>query len=253
MRRVPHDAVYDSIGHGYATIRRSDPRLERRIHAALGDARTVVNVGAGTGSYEPRDRHVVAIEPSAVMRAQRPRDLAPAIDATAERLPLDDDAVDAAMAVITIHHWAKRAAGLAELRRVARGPVVVVTFDIDVAAEVWLPRDYLPEVTERDRERFPPPAEVAEALGGARIDVLAIPADCRDGFFHAYLTRPEAYLDRAVRAAQSVWPPLPDGVEERAVGALAADLESGAWDQRHGAWRAKEEYDAGLRLVVSDG
>jgi SAM-dependent methyltransferase len=146
---------YERLGHGYSERRRPDPRIEAQIHAALKDTRTVVNVGAGAGSYEPLDHHVIAIEPSATMRAQRPPELAPAIDATAERLPLDDGSVDAGMAVLTLHHWIDPDAGLRELRRVARGPVVIVTFDIDVLAKFWLIDEYLPEVLADDRVGFP--------------------------------------------------------------------------------------------------
>jgi SAM-dependent methyltransferase len=247
---VPERALYETIGHGYSRVRRPDPRIEARLHDALGDARTVVNVGAGTGSYEPRDRWVLAVEPSEVMRRQRPPDRAPAIAGTAERLPLDDDAVDAAMAVLTIHHWDDPASGLRELRRVARDRVVVLTYDMSAVDGLWL-LDYVPEALAEDRERFPTIAEVVEALGDATVDVMRIPADCEDGFMHAFLCRPEAYLDPAVRAAQSGWHALPPGAEDRAVAALAADLESGNWDERHGHWRSLADYDGGLRLVVS--
>jgi SAM-dependent methyltransferase len=186
------------------------------------------------------------------MRAQRPAHLAPAVIASAEALPLDDDAFDAAMAIITLHHWRDPAAGLRELRRVARGPVVVLTFDIDVLAGYWMIGDYLPEALADDRERFPTIDAVADILGGARIEPVLIPADCEDGFFEAHYARPEAYLDPALRAAQSVWPRLPEGVEQRALAALSADLASGAWDARHGYLRAQPAYDGGLRLVVSD-
>ena len=243
-------ATYDAIGHGYAAVRRPDPRIAAHLHAVLGDARTVLNVGAGTGSYEPDDRWVLAVEPSAVMRAQRPPHLAPAIDAVAGSLPLDDDSVDAAMALITVHHWPDPVAGLRELRRVARGPVLVLTFDIPRTGDSWLLADYVPEVEADDLARFPAIDAVAGALGGARVETVPIPADCADGFFHAFFARPEAYLDPAVRAGQSVWSRLPEGVEERAVAALAEDLRSGAWDARHGALRAAESYDGGLRLVV---
>src|SRR5215208_3177943 len=119
--------LYDRAGHGYAEQRRPDPRLADPIHRALGSAATLVNVGAGAGSYEPPDRYVLAVEPSETMRRQRPDNLPPAIDAVAESLPLDDDAVEAAMAVLTVHHWSDPVAGLREMRRVARGPVVVLT------------------------------------------------------------------------------------------------------------------------------
>src|SRR3954468_8255425 len=158
---------YDRIGEGYARTRREDPRVREAVLGALGDARTVVNVGAGAGSYEPRDRHVIAIEPSDVMAAQRPPELAPAIRGAAGELPLRDDAVDAAMAFLTIHHWDRdQIRGVRELRRVARGPVVIVTYDARVSGEMWLMRDYLPEVAELDRAIFPAPERVAEWLGG---------------------------------------------------------------------------------------
>ena len=246
-------AIYDRIGHGYAKVRRPDPRIERRLHEALGDARTVVNVGAGTGSYEPRDRWVLPIEPAEVMRRQRPHNLAPAIAGIAESLPLDDAAVDAAMAVLTIQHWEDAMSGLRELRRVARGRVVVLTYDMDAVEELWLLSGYVPEVMVDDRQRFPAVAEIVDLLGNAAVETIRIPADCQDGFFHAYQCRPEAYLDPAVRAGQSAWPRLPAGIEERAVNELARDLESGAWDERYGDWRRVTDYDGGLRLIVSAG
>jgi SAM-dependent methyltransferase len=242
---------YDQLGHGYARHRRADPRIVARVHAALGDARTVVNVGAGAGSYEPIDRYVLAVEPSATMRAQRPPQLAPAIAGKAEALPLDDRSVDAAMAILTVHHWDDPPAGLRELRRVARDRVVVMTFDIDVLAQYWLLSDYLPEALSDDRERFPTIAEIAGALGGTRVDRVQVPADCTDGFFEGYYARPEALLDPDVRAAQSAWPRLPQGVAERALAALAADLASGEWDRRYGHLRDADCYDAALRLITT--
>jgi SAM-dependent methyltransferase len=242
---------YDQHAPAYPHHRRADPRIAARVQAALGDARTVLNVGAGSGSYEPEDRYVLAVEPSAGMRAQRLAHLAPAIIASAEALPLDDNSFDAAMAIITLHHWRDPAAGLRELRRVARGPVVVLTFDIDVLAGFWMIRDYLPEALADDRERFPTIDAVADILGDARVEPVPIPADCEDGFFEAHYARPEAYLDPALRGAQSVWPRLSEGVEQRALAALSADLDSGAWDERHGHLRVQSAYDGGLRLVMS--
>jgi len=242
---------YDEHGRHYTRGRRADPRIEARIHAALGEARTVVNVGAGTGSYEPRDRWVLAVEPSATMRAQRPPEAAPAIDATAEALPLDDDAVDAAMACVTIHHWPARERGLAELRRVARGPVVVFTFDLDRLPPWQL--DYLREGVDIERARFGAIEEVAAELGGrARVESIPTPADCEDGFFEAFWNRPEALLDPDVRGSQSMWELLDEGVEERIVGRLAADLESGRWDERYGELRGMDSFEGSLRLVISE-
>jgi SAM-dependent methyltransferase len=242
---------YDACARTYTTQRRADPRIAAHIDAALGDARTVLNVGAGAGSYEPLDRHVIAIEPSAGMRAQRPSQLAPAIDATAERLPLDEDSVDAAMAIITIHHWNDPIAGLREMRRVAREKVVVLTFDIDVFADFWMISDYLPEALVDDRQRFPTIDTIVDTLGGCTVRYVPIPSDCTDGFFEAHYAEPEAYLDPEARAAQSVWPRLPLGVEQRAIEALAGDLQSGVWDQRHGHLRTQPTYEGGLRLITS--
>jgi len=242
---------YDEHGRHYTRGRRADPRIEAYIHAALGDAETVVDVGAGTGSYEPRDREVVAVEPSATMRAQRPPSAAPAIDAYAEALPFEDDSFDAAMACVTIHHWESQQQGLAEMRRVARGPVVVFTFDLDRLPAWQL--EYLREGIEIERPRFGSIEAVAEALGGrTRVEEIPTPADCQDGFFQAFWNRPEALLDPAVRASQSFWELLDERVEKRIVARLRADLESGLWDQRHGHLRAKESTDASLRLVVSE-
>jgi SAM-dependent methyltransferase len=242
---------YDQQGAGYSEGRRTDPRIAARIQAALGDARTVVNVGAGTGSYEPDDRWLLAVEPSATMRAQRPPGAAPAIDARAEALPLDDDSVDAAMACVTIHHWQPRDAGLAELRRVARGPVVVFTFDLDRLPDWQL--ELLREGIELERPRFGSIDEVAAALGGStRVESIATPADCADGFFEAFWNRPEALLDPKVRASQSLWQLLDPGVEERIVSRLATALDSGAWDAEHGQLREQTSFDGSLRLVISE-
>jgi SAM-dependent methyltransferase len=242
---------YDEHGTGYSQGRRPDPRIEARVHAALGEAKTVLNVGAGTGSYEPRDRWVLAVEPSATMRAQRPPGAAPAIDARAEALPLDDGSVDAAMACVTIHHWQPRKAGLAEMRRVARGPVVVLTFDLDRLPTWQL--DYLREGVEVERPRFGTIEEVAAELGGkTRIETIPTPADCADGFFEAFWNRPEALLDPAVRASQSLWPLIGPEAEKRIVGRLARDLESGLWDEHYGDLREMDAFEGSLRLVVSE-
>ncbi|MEY2442725.1 MAG: hypothetical protein QOJ46_2151 [bacterium] len=242
---------YERHGRTYARHRRADPRIAARIHAALGDARSVVNVGAGAGSYEPHDRDVLAVEPSATMRAQRPPGAAPAIEARAEALPFDDGSFDAAMACITIHHWEPPERGLAELRRVARGPVAVLTFDLD-ALPAWQ-RDHLAEGLEIERPRFPAIAAVVAALGGrVRVERIPTPGDCVDGFFEAFWRRPEALLDPEVRASQSMWTLLAPGVERRIVARLAADLASGVWDADHGDLRSRETFDGSLRLVVSE-
>jgi SAM-dependent methyltransferase len=248
---VPARVDYERHGRTYARHRRPDPRIAARVHSALGDARTVLNVGAGTGSYEPCDRWVLAVEPSATMRAQRPAGAAPVLAARAESLPFDDGAVDAAMACVTIHHWEPPEAGLAELRRVSRGPVVIFTFELD-ALPAWQ-REFLHEGLVKERPRFPAVDRVAAVLGGrTRVEPIPTPGDCVDGFFEAFWQRPEALLDPEVRSAQSMWPLLEHGVEERIVGRLRAALRSGEWDAEHGHLREQEYFDGALRLVISE-
>ena len=243
---------YDSIGHGYARFRREDPRIRARIVAGLGSARTVVNVGAGAGSYEPADRYVVAIEPSEVMAAQRPPALAPTIRACAAELPLRDRAVDAAMAVLSLHHWDEaRERGVRELRRVARGPVVILTYDAQVSGAMWLMAEYLPEVAALDREIFPAPRLIAEWLGGAvTIESVPIPRDTPDWMLGSFWAHPERVLDDSARRATSGFARMPAPVVERVRMQVASDLADGSWDRRHGALRRLQEYDAGLRLLV---
>jgi SAM-dependent methyltransferase len=246
---MPSPALYDRIGIGYTTTRRGDPRIARAIDAALADAQTVLNVGAGTGSYEPRDREVVAVEPSAVMIAQRAPDAAPAVQARAEALPFDDSSFDAAIAVLSDHHWEDRPGGLRELCRVARQRVVVFTWDPRFAHEFWLTRDYLPAFT-----RLPgmPIADIGLSLGGAHIMPVPIPWDCRDGFYHAFWRRPEAYLDERVRAGISVFARIRASETAEMVGRLRADLESSAWNDRNGHLLGLAELDLGYRLLVAE-
>ena len=245
------DVDYAAHGQGYARQRRTDPRIAAWVHAALGDARTVLNVGAGAGSYEPADRHVIAIEPAAAMRAQRPAHLVPAIDAAAERLPLDARSVDAAMALVTVHQWRDLDAGLRELRRVTRGPIVVLTFDGDALDRWWL-AEYAAEMIAVERRRYPPIAGIVETLGGAcDVHPFQIPIDCVDGFSEAFYARPEAFLDPGVRRSQSAWSFVPDDVQARIVARLGAELASGEWDRRFGAWRTRPSFEGSLRGIVS--
>jgi SAM-dependent methyltransferase len=248
------EAAYDRIGVGYREVRRPDPRIAARIEAALGNARTVLNVGAGTGSYEPADREVIAVEPSQTMIDQRPPGSAPVVQAAAEALPFADDSFDAAMAIITVHHWADAAAGLAEMVRVSRGRVVVLSFDGPALAQMWMVRDYVPRLLEIHTEMMPPIAELAAALPGAGVAPVPIPRLCTDGFWCALWDRPELHLDPALRRGSSGWQ-LMDTEEtaaaERGLDALRADLESGAWDERHGQLRTVAELDVGLRLITS--
>jgi hypothetical protein len=244
------DVDYEATGHGYAGRRRTDPRIAALVHAALGDARTVVNVGAGAGSYEPSDRAVVAVEPSAQMRAQRPTDSAPVVDATAEDLPFTDDEFDAAMATVTIHQWRDWTRGLRELRRVASGPVIVLTFDPDAVPAWWL-ADYVPELFQAEAARYPAIDAVRDVLGGtATATHVPIPLDCTDGFTEAFYGRPEAFLDPDVRAAQSAWQFADASVVAAGLDRLAADLASGAWDARWGHLRSQPEFSGAVRLVV---
>ena len=244
------DADYGRIGRGYASVRQPDPRIEARVWQALGDARSVVNVGAGAGSYEPRDRDVTAVEPSASMRAERPAYRVRAIDATAQDLPFPDDSFDAAMASVTIHQWPDLAAGLAEMRRVARGPVVILTFTPQVPEEWWMPV-YVPELFEVEARRMPGLDVVAAGLGGhVEVSVVPVPVDCVDGFGQAFFGRPERMLDPEVRRAMSAWSFVPDDVVQRFVDELGSDLASGVWDERWGRFRELPQFDGGLRLVV---
>jgi SAM-dependent methyltransferase len=239
--------LYDRIGRTYTATRREDPRLRAALHAALGDARTVLNVGAGSGAYEPADRDVLAVEPSAVMRAQRPPDAAPAIDARAEMLPFPDRSFDASMAVLSDHHWDDRAGGLREVRRVAKR-AVVFTWDPAYVDAFWLTRDYLPgfrSLHGMDIE------EVAAHLEAHRIEPVPLAADWRDGFLMAYWRRPEAYLDETVRAGISVFGRLSEAEVREFVERLRADLASGEWVRRNAELLQRTEVDLGFRLVIA--
>ena len=251
MRARPAgDFDYDRAGADYASVRRPDPRIAAQVHAALGGAETVLNVGAGAGSYEPPDRRVTAVEPSAAMRAQRAPGPAPAIDAVAEDLPFADASFDAAMAMITVHQWPDPLAGLAELRRVSRGPVVVLTFDGTELGRLWL-GDYCPELLAAESRRYPEIEQVGRAIGdGTDVQEVPIALDCTDGFTEAFYGRPEKFLDPAVRACQSAWGFVDAAAEEQAVALLAADLDAGRWDERFGHLRTQAEFAGALRLLV---
>jgi SAM-dependent methyltransferase len=243
--------LYDSIGAAYTVTRRTEPRIAARLWVALGDARRVLNVGAGTGSYEPPGRAVTAVEPSALMRAQRPAGAAPCVSAAAESLPFEDQSFDAAMAVSTVHHWPDPIAGLREMRRVARR-VVVFTHDSSDTGwrrRFWLTRDYLPEVADLLVGR-PSLTELARAIG-ARIEPVLIPWDCADGFFEAYWRRPEAYLDERIRRGISVWARVGPEAEQRAVRSLRNDLASGRWAERNRDLLDLDAAELGLRLLIA--
>jgi hypothetical protein len=244
------DADYGVIGSGYGRYRQPDPHIEARLHEALGGARTVLNVGAGAGSYEPRDREVTAVEPSATMRAQRPASLTPAVDAVAEHLPFADDSFDAAMATFTVHQWPDLAAGLREVRRVTRGPIAVLTGDPSLLDRFWL-HAYAPEVIEVEAGRYPSTEAIGEALGGVEVEGVPIPLHCTDGFGEAYYGRPERLLDEGARLANSAWSFVGPEVEARFVETLGRDLDDGTWDAAYGHLREQPFFDGSLVLCVS--
>jgi SAM-dependent methyltransferase len=244
-------ATYDRIGLGYSAVRQPEPKIAARLEAALGDAKTVLNVGAGTGSYEPRDREVTAVEPSREMIAQRPQNAAPVIKALAESLPFDQGSFDAAMAIITVHHWSDMRAGLAEMVRVARQRAVVLTFDPAQEDGLWL-SDYFPSALEYHAKVMPPITELMAALPNASVKTVPVPSRCADGFFIGLWDRPEMHLDADVRRASSCWHQMPTEEVENGLTKLSADLESGRWDEENGHLRELPELDVGLRLVSAD-
>jgi SAM-dependent methyltransferase len=239
------EALYDRIGQGYAQARRPDPRIQAAIEAGLGDAVSVLNVGAGTGGYEPADREVTAVEPSAEMIAQRAADAAPVVQASAEAVPFDDDSFDAAMALQTVHHWPDMEAGLAEMRRVARGPVVILTNSRGRGDGLWLD-DYFPGVPAGGRAE-----RVAEFFGDATITPVPVHRDCTDLFFFALWARPELFLDDEVVQSMWIWNVMDPTARDAGRARLAADLADGTWEQQHGALREADAIDIGLRLVVA--
>ena len=245
------DADYGRIGHGYAAYRQPEPAIAALIEAALGPAGSILNVGAGAGSYEPRGRAVAAVEPSASMRAQRPAELSAAIDATAEALPFADCSFDASMATFTVHQWRDLEAGLGEMRRVTRGPVVILSCDPRLVRDFWLD-DYAPEVLATEARRYPSLAHLGAVLGGSvEIAAVPIPLACRDGFNEAYYGRPECFLDAGARAACSAWSFVGEAQNAASLDRLRRDLESGAWDARHGALRRQPHYAGSLSLLVA--
>lgn len=239
---------YDRIGINYADLRKPDPRIEQMIWHALGSARTVLNVGAGAGSYEPLDRHVTALEPSIAMIRQRQPFRPTAIQGAAEDLPFEDDSFDASMAILTVHHWTDQAQGLREMRRVTRGKIVILTYDPTIGG-FWL-ADYIPALVSLDEAQMPAMASYEHSLGPVRIVPVPIPRDCTDGFLCAYWQRPTAYLDPRIRAAMSSFWAIGDVGDtlER----LEDDLQTGVWAERYGHVLDLETADFGYRLVISD-
>jgi SAM-dependent methyltransferase len=245
------NAVYDTIGVGYSAVRRSDPRIGHQLHRGLGDASTILNVGAGTGSYEPADRDVIAVEPSMEMISQRSNSHARCVRGVAERLPFPAGSFDAAMAILTVHHWSDPVSGLHELRRVTSGPIIVLTFDAHVHNQQWFTTEYLPEIITMDTH-LPTPDVIADILGGASIEILPVPFDCTDGFGHAWWRRPEAYLDPSVRAGISGIARLDASIVDPAMLRLRDDLDSGRWHNAHADLLTLDAIDAGYRIVIVD-
>lgn len=239
-------AKYDSIGIDYAELRKPDPRIAAAIQAALGQAETVLNVGAGTGSYEPVDRQVTAVEPSREMIRKRHTSAARAIQASADCLPFDDHAFDASMAILTVHHWPDKEAGLREVRRVTRGPIVLLTFD--PSHRPWL-TDYLPELASLDDAQMPTMSDYERWLGLVQVTPVLVPHDCSDGFLYAYWRRPEAYLDVRLRSGSSSFWAISEA--ERGLAKLKRDLDTGEWERRYAELLTLDAYDAGYRLVVA--
>lgn len=251
MNRVA-DSTYDRIGAGYGRQRRADPRIAARIERALGDARSVVNVGAGAGSYEPRDREVTAVEPSAAMIAQRPAGAAPVVQASAESLPFAEDSFDVALAVLTAHHWADLSAGLNEMRRVARRRIVIVTFDSEALRKLWITADYFPAMLDLQRPSGAGSRDLITVLPAVTSSPLPVPHDCTDHFFAALWARPELLFDEDVVRPMWVWQSIAEEARRAGRERLAADLESGAWERRYGHLRREREMDVGLRLVAAE-
>jgi SAM-dependent methyltransferase len=243
---------YDQLGQKYSGYRQTDPRIAEYVTKALGDAKTILNVGAGAGSYEPSDKYVVAVEPSIVMRSQRTKNgKVPAINAKADNLPFDDNAFDASMAMVTVHHWPDMNKGLKELRRVTKGQVVIMTFDPNELDNFWN-SNYFPELIEIEKARYPTIDFITKSLGGTcEVISVPIPLDCVDGFQEAFYGRPEAFLEKEIRLSQSAWGFLPEGVEAKLVQSLRADLESGEWDKKYGHFRSQPTFTCALRLIIS--
>jgi SAM-dependent methyltransferase len=243
------ESVYDKIGCNYRSTRSADPRISCAVRSQFGAARTVLNIGAGAGSYEPDDIHVVAVEPSLVMIAQRPSGSAPVIQAVAEQLPFADNSFDLSLGVLTLHHWSNWELGLEEAVRVAGGNVLLLTW-LGFRQHFWL-TDYFPQIAELDSTIFPALAEYERILGDLTVTPVPIPHDCIDGFLYAYWRRPEAYLDPRLRNSISSFSVISN--QESALTQLESDLDSGRWKEKYGEILEMDSYDHGYRLLRSTG
>lgn len=246
------DVDYGSAGKRYAEFRRPEPEIAAQILHALANSQRILNVGAGAGSYEPTDRDVVAVEPSATMRAQRPDHLSEAVDATAEDLPFADGEFDASMGTFTVHQWSDLERGIAEMKRVTRGPIVIMAADPERLHDIWVAK-YIPEALDRELTRFPRIDRLVDLLGeGTRVETIPIPLHCRDGFTEAYYGRPEQFLDPAVTGAMSSWTLIDPEIVTRFREQLASDLQDGTWDREFGHLRSQPTYEGSMRLVIRD-
>lgn len=246
------DVDYASAGQRYAEFRQPEPAIAEQILRALRDAERIINIGAGAGSYEPTDREVIAVEPSATMRAQRPAHLSEAIDAVAEDLPFEDAEFDGAIATFTVHQWSDLERGISEMKRVTRGPIVIMAADPGHLHDIWV-AEYIPEALDRELSRFPRIDRLVELLGeGTRVETIPVPLFCRDGFTEAYYGRPEQFLNPAVTGAMSSWTLIDQSTVERFRQNLSADLQSGEWDRRYGHLRTQPTYEGAMRLVIRD-
>ena len=243
---------YDELGQKYSGQRQTEPEIEKYVNRALGNAKTVLNVGAGGGSYEPKDRYVVAVEPSFVMRQQRlANNKIPAIDAKGDNLPFDNNSFDATMAMVTIHHWPDIDKGLKELRRVTKEQVIIMTFDPEALDSFWNSR-YFPELIAVEKARYPTIDFIKNSLGGnCDIVKVPIPLNCVDGFQEAYYGRPEAFLEKEVRLSQSAWGFLSEEIQNKLIKRLEDDLNSGEWDKKYGHFRSEPNFTCALRLIIS--
>lgn len=244
---------YDQFGQKYSAIRQTEPKIMHYITKALGDSKTVLNVGAGAGSYEPTDRYVVAVEPSFEMRKQRLNNQkTPAVNAKADNLPFDDNSFDASMAIVTVHHWPDMAKGLKELRRVTKNQVIIMTFDPKALDRFWN-TDYFPELIEVEKARYPSIEFIKDSLGGdSKVIEIPIPLHCIDGFQEAFYGRPEAFLSKDIRAAQSAWGFLNKATVEKLIQKLSDDIFSGEWDKKYGHFRTQPYFTCALRLIISN-
>jgi len=243
---------YDKPGQTYSGHRQTDPRIAKYVFEALADAKTILNVGAGTGSYEPTDKYVVAVEPSIVMRKQRIKNgHPPAMNAKADSLPFDDNSFDASTAIVTVHHWPDCDKGLKELSRVTKNKVIIMTFDPDELDNFWNAK-YFPELIAIEKARYPTIEYIKNSLGGnCELISIPVPLDCADGFQEAFYGRPEAFLEKEVRSSQSAWGFLPEGAEDKLVKSLEDDLGSGEWDRKYGHFRNQPNFTCALRLIIS--